>query len=129
MRRRGRPKGSGYDDFAAIDHVCAVMRIEGVSRRSAIIRICGPDQLRRIEVKMTALAHDTPGNWRQDMVENVREELKAQIEARTLRSLDDDVVLDQVGYYDVVDMSECATLYRMLGFGMIYASAELAAPT
>lgn len=56
MRKRGRPRGSGYDDAGAIGQVLDLMVVEGLSRRSAIIRICGFDQLRRIELKMAAIA-------------------------------------------------------------------------
>ncbi|WP_408902913.1 hypothetical protein [Methylobacterium radiotolerans] len=54
MRKTGRPRGSGYDDAAAIAKVLDLMREEGATRRSAIIRVCGPDQLRRLEMKMAA---------------------------------------------------------------------------
>lgn len=64
MPKRGRPKGTGYDDAGAIGQVLDLMVVEGVSRRSAIIRICGFDQLRRIEMKMAAVLrlHGTKGS-------------------------------------------------------------------
>lgn len=64
MPKRGRPKGSGYDDAGAIGQVIDLMAVEGLSRRSAIIRICGFDQLRRIELKMAAVPrlHGTKGS-------------------------------------------------------------------
>lgn len=54
MRKPGRPYGSGYNDADAIHQVLALMHSEGASRRSAIIRVCGHDQLRRLELKLTA---------------------------------------------------------------------------
>lgn len=64
MPKRGRPKGSGYDDAGAIGQVLDLMVVEGVSRRSAIIRVCCFDQLRRIEMKMAAVPrlHGTEGS-------------------------------------------------------------------
>lgn len=56
MPKRGRPKGTGYDDAGFIGQVLDLMTVERLSRRSAIIRICGFDQLRRIELKMAAIA-------------------------------------------------------------------------
>lgn len=54
MRKTGRPLGSGYDDTAAIGKILSLMQEEGATRRSAIIRVCGHDQLRRLEMKMAA---------------------------------------------------------------------------
>ncbi len=54
MRKTGRPLGSGYDDTAAIRKIFSLMQEEGATRRSAIIRVCGHDQLRRLEMKMAA---------------------------------------------------------------------------
>lgn len=54
MRKTGRPLGSGYDDTAAIGKILSLMQEEGATRRSAIIRVCGLQQLRRIEMKMAA---------------------------------------------------------------------------
>ncbi len=74
---------------------------------------------------MTAFARDTPGNWRQDMVQDVREGLKAEMEARTRRLFDDDVVFQDSSYFDEIEMSEAAALCATLGFGVIYASAPV----
>jgi intracellular multiplication protein IcmO len=52
MRKTGRPRGSGYDDAEAIRRILELMQEERATRRSAIIRVCGPDQLRRLEMKM-----------------------------------------------------------------------------
>lgn len=54
MRKTGRPRGSGYDDADAIRRILELMQEERATRRSAIIRVCGPDQLRRLEMKMAA---------------------------------------------------------------------------
>lgn len=54
MRKTGRPRGSGYDDAEAIRRILELMQEERATRRSAIIRVCGPDQLRRLEMKMAA---------------------------------------------------------------------------
>lgn len=130
MARRGRPRGSGYDDVQAIAQVVEIMRSEGLSRRSAIIRVCGLEQLRRIERKMTASARDNPaGNSTKSMVGDIREEMEMEIQAKARRLFDDNVALDQVGYYDVVEMSEFAALYRTLGFSVVYAGEGHAAAT
>ncbi len=54
MRKTGRPPGSGYDDADAIRRILELMQEERATRRSAIIRVCGHDQLRRLEMKMAA---------------------------------------------------------------------------
>lgn len=72
MRKRGRPRGTGYDDLAAIARVFGLMRTDGMSRRSAIIRVCGVDQLRRIEMKMAHLSNEPNGPWRRPMREDDR---------------------------------------------------------
>lgn len=70
MRKRGRPKGTGYDDSLAIGRVFALMRMLGMSRRSAIIQVVGVDQLRRIEMKMAASSLVRNGIWRTWMTED-----------------------------------------------------------
>lgn len=72
MRKRGRPTGTGYDDSVAIARVRWVMFLQGMSRRSAIIRIAGIDQLRRIEMKMSASSLVQNGIWRNRMLEDDR---------------------------------------------------------
>lgn len=62
---RGRPRGSGYDDRDRIEVVTDAMR-SGLSRRAAILGLYGPDQLRRIEMKMRALTVDGSFNARFD---------------------------------------------------------------
>ena len=122
MRRRGRPKGSGYDDTTVIDRVVELMRSERMSRRAAIIRICGLDQLRRIEVKMTAFANDLALSWRRTMEANDHDERKGKASGVKQRSING-VVYDEVAYYDVADLSKLVDDYRKLGFGLIFASA------
>lgn len=73
MPKRGRPKGTGYDDAGFIGQVLDLMVVEGVSRRSAIIRVCGFDQLRRIEMKMAAVPrlHGTEGSGAMSIDEGI----------------------------------------------------------
>lgn len=72
MRKRGRPTGTGYDDSNAIGRVLDLMRLHGMSRRSAIIRIAGIDQLRRIEMKMRTSSLVPNGIWTNQMIDNDR---------------------------------------------------------
>lgn len=126
MRKRGRPKGSGYDDVGVIGRVLALMVAEGLSRRSAIIRICGLDQLRRIEVKMSACARDLTTNWRRTMDADDRD--GADVEARdVVQKSVDGTKHDEVGYYELAGFSELIERCRALGFSLLYASDAPAA--
>lgn len=125
MRLRGRPKGSGYDDATVIDRVFELMRSEGLSRRSAIIRICGLDQLRRIEFKMTALSRDLSITWRRTMETTDRKERTDEIADSTSRTIEGETC-EGVGRYDLDDFLRLVAAYRNLGFGLIFVAADQA---
>lgn len=117
MARRGRPFGSGYDDAERIRRVRVAMAT-GLSRRAAILRLCGPDQLRRIEVKMRIV----------DMSEDVGRHVARVIQATLVGMGCGD------GEVEVVSRGPCAfdapTLYalieeaRRLGFRLVGPTAR-----
>jgi hypothetical protein len=124
--KRGRPRGSGYADEARIAAVSALMRT-GLSRRAAILRTCGPDQLRRIEMKMRITA----------MTESAQAKLDATLCAhRQDRDAPDGPkvstnspspflqVLEEVGYYTVDGLTRMVEELRSHGFRMIYVPVD-----
>jgi len=116
--RRGRPRGSGYDDRDRIEAVTRLMR-SGLSRRAAILSLFGPDQLRRIEMKMRAIAMAKSTNVKLDAI------IRAILDGKGLT--DEQVAatrLEPVGYYTVEGLSSMAQDLRELGLSMIYRSPE-----
>ena len=119
---RGRPRGSGYDDRDRIAAVTRLMRL-GLSRRAAILRLFGPDQLRRLEMKMRVAA----------MVGTTNDKLEAIIRA-TMRGMGASeeqaagVRLVQVDYYTVTELASMAERAKELGHTLVYRSVPDPAP-
>lgn len=118
MMGRGRPRGSGYDDRQRIEAVTRLMRT-GLSRRAAILRLCGPDQLRRIEMKMRIAAMTDAANQKLDAI--------VRATMRGMGLTDEQIAgvrLEPVGYYTVEGLAYMAEQAKDLGFRMVYRSPE-----
>ena len=111
---RGRPRGSGYDDRERITAVTRLMA-SGMSRRAAILSLFGPDQLRRLEMKMRVAA----------MAGTTNDKLEAIIRAtmRGMGASEEQVSgarLVQVGYYTVAELATMVERAKELGHTLVY---------
>jgi hypothetical protein len=121
MTRRGRPRGSGYDDAGRIAHVRRAMAT-GLTRRAAILMTCGHDQLRRMEMKMTAAD-----------VSEARGKRIAHVVRATLDGMGCDraavtVTRMRLPHDDPATMTAMESEARRLGYSLIVRAEELGSP-